>query len=812
MRDLDWHLVGDTLKAGRYNLLLGAGVSLDSQSGLPGKSCPSTGQLMEALQEALPGVRRGSSINRLYRSMTAEQVETLITKRFAGCISGDTVKAISDFRWKRVFTLNVDDALEHAYETRPLPVQLYRPFNYVAGYQDVRDLRILPIVHLHGWAREPDHGYVFDLTEYAASIARNNIWAHVLAELIRTEPFIVLGTSLEEPDLAFFMSQRGEVRPRKDAPPSILVEPVPDEATQKDCDAFKMALFEGTALSFLTEIASRFPVRPSVTDAIEENLGNISGLPLDPTCLAEFHADFERVPSETLVGTDGGTNFAYGHQATWLDLQHGRDLARAETAALQAHIASADPTAIMMIDGGPGAGKSTILKRIAWNIAQSGRICLWLKSIGRIRIASAAAVLKEIPGRRYVFVDNVADHAIEITALREQLKGQEILFVGAERSYRLGHIERVVGANIGVVKLATLGPIGGQLTSDLIRAYTGYGLAVPPRAGRIGFPLEKELIAIACCRVLNNFEPLATIIDKSVRHAPSDVDCYVFAALAAHCYRQGVEYDIISGRFPHYQVDIQIENDGPLPLKLETVATTEFVMPLNEAISESILKRFAAQEPVRMLKTFGDLAIAIRPRVNLDAIVNGEPCARVASRLFDYDEVVKPLLGISGAGSFYDAAKPAWEWNSRYWQQRAQHQLDLANAGGDLEARSHHAEVAVQHARFAGNIEPRHQFTMTTIGRTLFGRMRVLGRVDAGDLAEAIDALGRAIAIERQKRRTTVHPFIILFRGLAEALGMGAILSPDQQSTVRSHLDRAIASFPRDSDIIEDARRLRGLL
>ena len=325
--------------------------------------------------------------------------------------------------------------------------------------------RLLPIVHLHGWAREPEHGYIFDLSEYANSIARNNIWAHVLAELIRTEPFIVLGTSLEEPDLAFFMSQRGEVHPRKDAPPSILVEPFPDDATQKDCEAFKMTLFEGTALDFLMEVGSRFPVRPSVIDAIAENLGDISRVHVEPTCLAEFHADFERVPADTLVGTDGGTNFAYGHQATWLDLQNGRDLVREETAAIQARIATAAPSTIMMIDGGPGAGKSTILKRIAWNMAQSGRMCLWLKSIGRIRIASAAAVLKEIPDRRYVFVDNFADNAIEVTALRERLKGEDILFVGAERSYRLGHVERVVGVSIGVAKLAT--PVRSAAISGL---------------------------------------------------------------------------------------------------------------------------------------------------------------------------------------------------------------------------------------------------------------------------------------------------------------------------------------------------------
>jgi len=807
---LDWQLVGDALKAGRYNLLLGAGVSLDSPSGSLGENCPSVGTLTDTLQRELPGVRKGSGLNRLYRSMTAEQIDALITKRFAGCAPGPTVQAIAGFRWKRVFTLNIDDALERAYETRPLPVQQYKTFNHIDGYESVRDLRLLPIVHLHGWARRPADRYIFDIIEYAKSIASNNIWAHVLSELIRTEPFIVLGSSLEEPDLTYFMSQRGAVHARKDTPPSILVEPFPDNATEKDCDIFKMALFEGTAQGFLSEVESRFPVRPSVIEAIEENLGDISHLPVDPKHLAEFHADFERVPTEMLVGTDGGTNFAYGHQATWLDIQNGRDLVREETAALQTRIATADPSFIEMIDGGPGAGKSTTLKRLAWNIAQSGRTCLWLKSIGRIRIASAAAVLKEIPGRRYVFVDNFADNAIEVLALRERLKGEDVLFVGAERSYRLAHVERVLGT--GVVRLTTLRVIGRQLESDLIRVYTSYGLAAPRKADRITFPLESELIAIACCRVLNNFEPLATIIERSVQHAPKDVDCYVFAALAAHCYRQGVEYEVISGRFPDYQVDVQLEGDGPLPLKLETVSAVEFVTPLNEAVSDTILKRFAAQEPARMFEIFKSLALAIQPRVNLTSIVSGEPSARIASRLFDYDEVVNPLLGADVACEFYDATKPTWGWNSRYWHQRAQHQIDLANRSNDPEARRQHADIAVQHARFSENIEPFHQFTMTTIGRTLFGRMQALGRPKADDLAAAIDALSRAIAIERQARRVTIHPFIILFKGLSESLGMGAVLSHDQKGVVRSHIDGALRTFPRDRDIIEQARRLGSLI
>ncbi|NVN86746.1 MAG: SIR2 family protein [Rhodopseudomonas sp.] len=807
---LPWDKIGDAVKSGRYNLLIGAGASLDSESGYPKVKCPSTFGLMEALQDALPDVRKGSSLNRLYRSMRPSQVDELITRRFANCIPGDTVNAIARFRWKRIFTLNVDDALEGAYERTSLPVQSHKPINYNQPYESIRDLRILPIVHLHGWSRRSEDSYVFDIKSYMRTVAQNNIWAHVLGDLIRTEPFIVLGTSLEEPDLSFFLSDRANVIARADRPPSLIIEPAPDAGTAQDCKEYDMALYEGTALQFLSEIDSRFPVRPSVTDAIEDNLGDLSKLDVKPIELAEFHSDFERVPDHLPSGGDGGTNFAYGHAATWQDIQNDRDLARTQTSDWQSRVLRST-TSTFIIDGAAGAGKSTTLRRMAWNIAQSGHLCFWLRSVGRIRINSAANIFKAIRGRCFVFIDNFADHVGEVSTLRELLKSNPITFVGAERNYRLSHVERVFGKTF--LQSEALTPIGESLAQDLVKAYTNYGLAASRGTDSNRFPLKEELIAIACCRILNNFEPLATIVDRSVADAtPKDADCYIFAALAAHCYRQGIEYDLISRQFPEYQVDIQTEGDQPLPLKLEVVSDSEFVTPLNEAVSDTLLKRFAGQKPERVLRAFRRLAEAIRPRVSVPAIVRGDPCCRIASRLFDFDDVVKPLLGMKGAEEFYAEAKKDWEWNSRYWHQIAQFRLECANESADGNERRKLAELAVQHARFAKTIEPDHQFTTTTIGRILFGKMRVLRQVHARELDEAIDSLCRASEIERTKNRASVHPFMILFQGLAEACRNNAVLSNDQKRKIGSQVDRALAAFPRDVGLIEEARNIRRLI
>lgn len=810
LTDEQWIRVGDGIKAGRYNLLLGAGVSRDSCNALTGVAYPTGTGLAAEFAAAIPGMRPDASLSRLRKAMKPEQVKPLITDRFTPSTPGATVQALTGFRWKRVFTLNVDDALETAYETRALPVQAIKPFNHDALFESEHNLGVLPVIHLHGWAREPEKDYVFGLAEYARNMARNNVWGHILSDLIRSEPFIIMGTLLDEPDLAFFLAQREEIQPRADIPPSILVEPGADPATDVDCENYGLELYNGPALDFLNDIARRFPVRPSVADAVEDNLGDISRLAVEPVRIAEFNADFERVPLDMGVDRDGGPNFAYGHQATWADIRNGRDVERAETNDIQRSIVTAGKGRLLVVAGGPGAGKSTTLRRIAWSVAQAGVPCLWARSVGRIRVASAVAVLERMEGLRYVFVDNLADNINEIASIREQLKDKDVVVVGAERDYRLGHVERVLGR--GIITPSPLGLIGGGMANSLVEAYRNLGLAAPPEVDRIRLPLANELVAIACCRILNDYEPLASIVDKSFKHRPADVDCYVFAALAAFCYRKGIELDVIAGRFPDYKVDVQIEGDGPLPLKLETVFDVELVTPANEAVATSVVVRFAHQEPARMLSLFVDLAAAIAPRVNLRTMATGEPSARIASRLFDYDEVVKPLLGRDVSGDFYEATKKAWAWNSRYWHQRAQHRMDLAEAENDPVRRREHADIAVQHARFAGTIEPRHQFTKTTLGRMLFGRMEVLGAANVADLAEAIVALGDAIAIERDRRRSTVHPFMTLFNGVSRALEIGGVLSPEQRQIIRSQIDKSIENFPRDIELRDNARKLRQIL
>lgn len=803
--DVDWTRIATGLRAGRYNLLLGAGASLDSQSGSKNPqyrgALPGAGKLRADLSAILPDIRSDSSLNRLYRHLSSPQVQEHITDRFSGCTPGDTARKITEFRWRRIFTLNIDDALENAYSQAKSPIQKSSSVNFVDSFFDNQDKSIIPIIHLHGFARKPSDGYVFDIKEYMKSINDNNLWMHILGNLIRTEPFLVLGTSLEEPDITYFLADRDANSVREDRAPSVMVEPFPDGGTLDDCKEYALSLYKGTAFSFLCLADEKVPNRPSVLEIIESNLGDLFDVNSDPAALSVFHSDFERVPT-ILQPQTSGANFALGHLATWSDIQQDYDTPRGEqTNRFRNTINASTPLDVCLLLGEPGTGKSTILKRLALDFAQMDSVCLWRRASGRVNIDHAAYILKDIKRSVFIFVDNFADYAAEVSVMRKALERTKVIFVGAERNYRAEHAERILGGE--KIRIGKLGNTGANMAERLIEAYVNLGLSTTKKNEKTKFAnmIANDPIAVACCRIMNNYAPLDRIIERSLLDASINARrCYLIVALAAYCLRDGIQYDILSKLMRGYAVESQMD-DTPLPIAFHDLGDVELIVPLNESISASVLRRSSTKQAADLLWTFKAIAGAIRPYVNLATIRAGHPSSRLAARLFDYDEVVKEFLGFQAASIFYEDTRKQWAWNSRYWHQFALMKLDAASRAVEASEKSALCDLAVQHARHAKTIEARHQFTLTTIGKVLFGKMEVLGKVRAADMDEAVKALSEAAQIERQRNRLSVHPFMVLFGGIISANALGATYSHSQRLEVLRLAREAIDAFPLQVDL-----------
>jgi len=205
--------------AGEYQLLAGAGISLDSVN-INGENLLS-GRELEGLIKNVKGVDGDYRLNDLYELLDEREVELFLTKGFTVYEPGKTTMKILNLPWRRIWTLNIDDALERGCDAAGID---YKSINFNDIYSDVLPGE-LQIVHLHGFVGRSGDGYVFSLGEYSRILHTPRPWFEILAESISTEPFIICGTNFNEFDIEYYLGfMKDSIRPEA-IPPSVYVNP-----------------------------------------------------------------------------------------------------------------------------------------------------------------------------------------------------------------------------------------------------------------------------------------------------------------------------------------------------------------------------------------------------------------------------------------------------------------------------------------------------------------------------------------------------------------------------------------------------------
>lgn len=365
--------IGSSLKAGQYNLLLGSGVSLDARN--KNGFLPSTDKFRLSLCE-LKGAKSSGSLQRVYSTLTPEEINRYVIPIFSHCATGPTLASVPKFLWRRIFTFNIDDALEDAYSKAKTLLQKSRSFNFSDPYEELSDALEVPIVHLHGWVRRPGDGFVFSSSEYVRQIQSINPWMVNLSQFLSVDPFIIAGASLDEVDLEFYLAHRSRVTAREDRGPSILVEPQPDAVTQTTCERHGVDLFTGKANEFFQLLEKEFPNRPGAVELLPVDIKSLFPDTIPKRVLMSFAADFEVVPTQP-PSESGVSRFLFGYPPSWSDLAANVDIPRSITGKIirwvERRLAEADEDdRILLIEDHTGYGKSTVLRRVAFECAQKG--------------------------------------------------------------------------------------------------------------------------------------------------------------------------------------------------------------------------------------------------------------------------------------------------------------------------------------------------------------------------------------------------------------------------------------------------------
>lgn len=779
-----------SLFAGKYNLLLGSGISLDSFD-RHGQPIMSASDLTNRLC-SLKGARPGTTLARISLLLNKEETQSELTNRYLGCRPGETVRRITNFIWKTAFSFNIDDALEAAYESQQRPRQTAETLNYDAVYQSPANRSILPIVHLHGFSRENEKGYVFSVAEYGRITRGLNPWMHVLAELLASEPFIISGTSLNESDLEYYLSGRTEVSPRKNRGPSILVEPYPDAVTESDCQRHGLILVKAKLNEFLIWLNEKLGASPTVQELLIPTSTSIFQVP--PTQLSQvaFFSDFHLVRPAAPLPDNSPTPFLYGRPPSWQDLESALDIPTADESNLTRRTRNflEDPASrrrVICVLSDAGSGKTTCLRRVAYNLAQQGQTVLFLNSKGDLDIDNAEICFAQIAKPFVVVIDGLADHASTVRALLTTPKTTPpFIILSAERQYRQEHIDRLLGDL--ALEFTAMSSWPRTALVQLIEKYRKYGLVGVSDAikhpEKYADDLYGEPVAISTCRILNNFRPFDRIV-KSLWNDATDSArrSFLISAVAEYCYSGGLYYPILEAAQNNDGLKDQLSYNHPLSLAFAD--DDDYILPLHAAVADRALLLASNEKKSILLEAFTKLASAIAPYVSRRTIIARSPEARLTARLFNVEQVVRNLLG-ELSSDFFEATKESWQWNSRYWEQRA-----LLTEPDDID-------TAIQYARHATAIES-HPYPWTTLASILVRKMEGTPSLRDVIFPEAIDLLEKVFRFEEKRGwRPTPHPYSTMLHCVNAFLDIGGKITPMQKTSILALVEKCQQLFPRD--------------
>ncbi|WP_405536435.1 SIR2 family protein [Streptomyces sp. NBC_00075] len=236
---------------GSYHVLLGAGATYGARN--QRGEVPMAQGLVKALAEEYPhvpiNVAKDTLMRAYQRSVLGSSTEAVW--RFLKKVFGDVQHAewftdLISLPWKRVWTLNVDDAAEQAYRSSPLA--RFRAARTISWDEEFSETGDLEIIHLHGHIiGSKPRKLIFSLSEYQSAAQGRVVWDHVLASTIGSYPLVVVGARLlDDPDVERLLTRN---RPSADAP-SIVVDPRISDENEWELKRYGFVVYKGTAEEF----------------------------------------------------------------------------------------------------------------------------------------------------------------------------------------------------------------------------------------------------------------------------------------------------------------------------------------------------------------------------------------------------------------------------------------------------------------------------------------------------------------------------------------------------------------------------------
>jgi len=442
------------VRQGRAVLFLGAGASLGAQTP-DGREPPLGDELRDRIAEQfLTGDYSSESlawVSELAISATdLYEVQDFIANQFRELRPADYHLLIPTFRWRGIATTNYDRVVETAYSICSGRVQTIVPFlsNMDRVDEKLRSPSSVALLKLHGCITHTHDlrlPLILTIDQYATYRDERTRLFQMLEEWGSENTIIFVGHKLQDVNLRGIildLSQRIPSRPRY-----FLVRPNVNDVERDFWSKKNISVLDGTFDDLLRALDTAIAkaMRPLAAKLEADHPIRLHFVVKDKPspALLEFLAnDFEYVHEGVPIVKDDPSRFYSGFGLDWypilmnLDVRRGLTDKLLEDIILRPEEDRPSQVELYVVKAEAGAGKSVLLRRLAWEAANSaGVICLRSRGTTPPSLEALRELSEAVGDRIFLFIDNAADYLMVIRELIEfaRLRKLRLTLITAER-------------------------------------------------------------------------------------------------------------------------------------------------------------------------------------------------------------------------------------------------------------------------------------------------------------------------------------------------------------------------------------------
>lgn len=425
------------LRVGDIVLFLGAGASRGAKN-IDGKDMPQAQQLSDYLAEKL---LNGSYIGKplAYVGQTAighvglDLVQKEVKNLIAPMEPAAFHKLVSEFRWRLAVTTNYDLILETVYANN-ISSRLQTIIPWVRNSDEidrsVQDYSKLLYLKLHGclnYIDDPSVPLIISpeqFNEYRH--LRGNLFDY-FRQVASEMPVVWAGFGMMDQDLLAILQEiekeYGEIKSSH-----YIIDPSMDEIREGIFKRKNINLIKCSFEDFLVACDKALPKESrSISGIVRGNhpievrlTKKYDELTMLPQLL---DTEFEHVRTDMTVVNENPQIFYQGLCRNFTPVQMSWDFVRRTNAKMIESLGDEQARVEARVLRAPaGLGKSVALRRLAWDLASEGRLCLYLRDQGRVDIAALEQLLNAIDERLYIFIDNAPKYSNEIEGLIRRVR------------------------------------------------------------------------------------------------------------------------------------------------------------------------------------------------------------------------------------------------------------------------------------------------------------------------------------------------------------------------------------------------------